>query len=59
MFISEEGKGLSQMKRKCFGVTIIPWVKTKLYLSPFCSDIPVAIPERTGYEKDMQTDLQF
>lgn len=59
MVISDESTGLSEMKGKCFGVATIPWVQTKLYLSHFCSDIPVAIPERTGYEKDMQIDLLF
>lgn len=59
MVISDESKCLSERKEKSFGVATIPWVQTKLYLSPFCSDIPVAIPERMDYEKDMQIDLQF
>lgn len=53
LFISDEGKGLSQMKGKYFGVATIPWVQKRLYFSLYYSDIPVAIPERTGYEKDM------
>lgn len=47
MFISDEGKGFSQMKAKCFDVAPIPWVVVF-----FCSDIHVAIPERIENEKD-------
>lgn len=33
MFISDEGKGFSQMKEKCFGVAPVSWVEIKLPLS--------------------------